>query len=285
MQHGLDGILLVPGLDGRFNAGSHQAMGYLFEGRSNRDTIDVNKLPAELEDAVALVTPSAVLLYTPTTGLPEQLADLLLPVLSSLRTFHATDAEANDSDALEENKLGCFVQMLRGCKRLGIPCRLAPPAKGSAAFARVPSAVVSANGHAALPLLGGGQLVELERWPLLQAYGLEGVGRSGFFTMNFEVGYRWATDAHELRENCGLRATRPHVPPTSATHTLSLERICELTRLCGGVGRGPACLPSNRLTSTGTRGSEGWTPCACLRTGTQLFTDPSNLHGSQSPSK
>ncbi len=205
----------MPGLDGRFNASSHQATGYLFEGRSNRDTIDVNKLPAELEDAIALVTPSAVPLYTPTTGLPEQLADLLLPVLPSLRTFHATDAEAKDSDALEENKLGCFVQMLRGCKRLGIPSHLAPPAKGSAAFARVPSAVASANGHAALPLLGGGQLVELERWPLLQAYGLEDVGRSDFFTVNFEVGYRWATGTHEMRGRRGLRTTHPDMAPTS----------------------------------------------------------------------
>ncbi len=221
MQHGLDGILLVPGLDGRFNAGSHQAMGYLFEGRSNRDTIDVNKLPAELEDAIALVTPSAVLLYTPTTGLPEQLADLLLPVLHSLRTFHPTDAETKDSDALEENKLGCFVQMLRGCKRLGIPCHLAPPAKGSAAFSRVPSAVASANGHAALPLLGGGQLVELERWPLLQAYGLEDVGRSGFFTMNFEVGP-------------GPPTCHPQV-----SRTLSYSSIDRgLPPLCGGVCKG-----------------------------------------------
>lgn len=29
--------------------------------------------------------------------------------------------------------------------------------------------------------------MDLEKWPLLQAYGLEGVARGGFFTMNHEV--------------------------------------------------------------------------------------------------
>jgi hypothetical protein len=29
--------------------------------------------------------------------------------------------------------------------------------------------------------------MEVEKWALIQAYGIEGVGRPGFFTMNFEV--------------------------------------------------------------------------------------------------
>lgn len=29
--------------------------------------------------------------------------------------------------------------------------------------------------------------MEVEQWALIQAYGLEGVGRLGFFSMNFEV--------------------------------------------------------------------------------------------------
>jgi hypothetical protein len=33
--------------------------------------------------------------------------------------------------------------------------------------------------------------VEVEKWPLLQAYGLEGVGRSGFLTMNTKVLDSW----------------------------------------------------------------------------------------------
>ncbi|KAG2432090.1 hypothetical protein HXX76_009017 [Chlamydomonas incerta] len=184
-HHGLDGVLLVPGVDGRYGPSTH-AVGYLLEGRSNRDTLDVNKLADQLEDAVVLVTPGEVQLYVPSPELHAQLRELLLPHLASLRLLGPTAAEAADPDALEENKLAAFVHMLRGCKRLGIPCGLAasPAAAASAA------AAAAANGGppaGSLPRLGAGELVALERWPLLQAYGLEGVGRSGFFTMNFEV--------------------------------------------------------------------------------------------------
>lgn len=58
-HYGLDGILLVPGVDGKYGRSTH-AVGYLLEGRSNRDTLDVNKLADQLEDAVVLVTPGEV---------------------------------------------------------------------------------------------------------------------------------------------------------------------------------------------------------------------------------
>ncbi|KAG2439029.1 hypothetical protein HYH02_006557 [Chlamydomonas schloesseri] len=185
-HYGLDGVLLVPGVDGKYGPSTH-AIGYLLEGRSNRDTLDVNKLGDQLEDVVVLVTPGDVQIYVPSPELQEQLRQLLLPSpLPSLRLFGPTPAEASDPDALEENKLASFVHMLRGCKRLGIPCGLAATATAAGAGA----AGATANGgppQGSLPRLGAGELVALERWPLLQAYGLEGVGRSGFFTMNFEV--------------------------------------------------------------------------------------------------
>ena len=45
---------------------------------------------------------------------------------------------------------------------------------------------------------------EIERWPLAMAYGLEGVGRSGFFTMNFEV----KDVCDTLRRTCYARLDR-----------------------------------------------------------------------------
>lgn len=29
--------------------------------------------------------------------------------------------------------------------------------------------------------------MEVETWPLVQAYGMEGVGKNGFFTMNVDI--------------------------------------------------------------------------------------------------
>jgi hypothetical protein len=57
-------------------------------------------------------------------------------------------------------------------QRIGLPCGLAPPASSA------PEA----------PELPPSARVALERWPLLQAYGLEGVGRPGFFTLSTQVG-------------------------------------------------------------------------------------------------
>ncbi len=73
-------------------------------------------------------------------------------------------------------QLAAFVQMLRGTKRLGIPVGL--PREGEAP---------PVSGTPVAPRVEGSQLMQLEQWPLIQAYGLEGVGRDGFFTQAFEV--------------------------------------------------------------------------------------------------
>ncbi|KXZ42811.1 hypothetical protein GPECTOR_116g343 [Gonium pectorale] len=187
-QHALDGILLIPGVDGGFSVCS-QAVGYLLEGRSNRDTLDVTRLSRQLDDAVLLVPPHGdVLIYAPDAELREQLTSLLSPHLPALRILSPTPSEAADPDRMEEAKLASFVHMLRGAKRLGIPCGLAHRSNSSSASPATTTATGAALPAGPAPVrLGSEALMALERWPLLQAYGLEGVGRSGFFTMNFEV--------------------------------------------------------------------------------------------------
>lgn len=161
---GLDGLLAVPGLDGRFNAGSAQLLGHLLQGTSNRDAADAVHLSAELLDSVLLLTQQGVAAYAPSIKTASQLSEMLGDTVPGvLQVVSPTPAEASDPDAVEECKLGTFVQMLRGMQRLGIPW-----------------AAASATPAAPKPM-------ELEKWPLLQAYGLEGVGRAGFFTQNFQV--------------------------------------------------------------------------------------------------
>ncbi|KAG2484197.1 hypothetical protein HYH03_017009 [Edaphochlamys debaryana] len=184
-RHGLDGVLLVPGVDGRFSV-CGQALGYLAEGASGRDALDHGGLAGGLDDAVALITPTSVCLYAPDPALADRLSALLAPRCPSLRLFGPSPAEAADADAAEEAKLGALVALVRGCSRLGVPCALAPAA-GAAAGAGPGAAANGGPPPDAPPRLQGAELMALEQWPLLQAYGLEGVGRSGFFTMNFQV--------------------------------------------------------------------------------------------------
>ena len=183
-QHSLDGLLFVCGLDGKFSAGCQQAVGYLFEGHSGRDTLDVTKLSRGLEDVIVLVRADALRVYAPSGDAAAQLQDLLLPYARGMAVFSPSPEEAADPDALEEHKVASLVQIVRGCRRLGIPCGLA-----------------SGSATAAGPLPQGA-LMELERWPVLQAYGLDGVGRGGFFTMNFEV--RWSLDVRWMPAPFGL---------------------------------------------------------------------------------
>jgi hypothetical protein len=116
-----------------------------------------------LDDLVVLVTASGARVFAP----PRALA-ALRPVLARWRGVHVYCIEGGDLasgggeaeealvDAAEEFKVRAFVDMLGGLSSLAIP-------------------------------LAGADPFEIEMWPLVQAYGLDGFGKSGFFTMNFGV--------------------------------------------------------------------------------------------------
>lgn len=54
VQHQLHGILLVPGLDGKYNDGSHQALGYLFLGKVRMERKRIEALGADWDNALPL---------------------------------------------------------------------------------------------------------------------------------------------------------------------------------------------------------------------------------------
>jgi hypothetical protein len=100
-----------------------------------------------------------------------------------------------DEDAAQDFKLESFVDMFVGVTTIGIAL-VVPFSSFSCDEARD-----STNRTKPDPFLAAN---ELERWPLAMAYGLEGVGRSGFFTMNFNVQDVGAS----LRRTCYARLDR-----------------------------------------------------------------------------
>ena len=71
-----------------------------------------------------------------------------------------------------------------GAEVVGVPCT--PPARSK--FTRPERYLASAADGKAPPLRRRDPPgMELEKWPLVQAYGLDGVGRDGFFTMTRAV--------------------------------------------------------------------------------------------------
>lgn len=157
-----EGLLVVSGLDGQYNIGCSQAIGHVLDGISNRDAADSYNLGGSLEETILLLKRNSVLAYASDTNAAGKLRDLISDTCSDLQIFIPNSEEAADLDKLEEHKIASLVQMLRGLQILAIPYGL-------------PDQVIPAN-----PM-------QLERWPLLQAFGLEGVGRGGFFTQNFKV--------------------------------------------------------------------------------------------------
>ena len=95
-----------------------------------------------------------------------------------------------DEDAAQDFKLESFVDVFVGMEKIGISVVVPYDTADSVSY--------RANGRPeAAP-------TEIERWPLAMAYGLEGVGRSGFFTMNFEV----KDVCDTLRRTCYARLDR-----------------------------------------------------------------------------
>ncbi|KFZ57435.1 Uncharacterized protein C20orf194, partial [Podiceps cristatus] len=67
-----------------------------------------------------------------------------------------------DEEVAEEFKISSFVDMVRDCSRIGIP--------------------YSCQGH--LQIF---DMFIVEKWPIVQAFALEGIGGDGFFTMKYEL--------------------------------------------------------------------------------------------------
>ena len=166
-----DGLLLVAGIDGRYNLGSSQAIAHLLLGSSNRDVADSCHLDLGLGEMVLLIKRASLHAYVPDANTAAKVRELLSECgPSEVQIFMPTSTEASDPDELEEHKIASMVQMLRGVKALAVP--YACPARSEEAGGGIPA-----------------NPMHLESWPLLQSYGLEGVGRGGFFTQNFKVCY------------------------------------------------------------------------------------------------
>ncbi|XP_019061095.1 uncharacterized protein C20orf194 homolog isoform X1 [Fukomys damarensis] len=89
----------------------------------------------------------------------------LLPYVAHWRNLHfhcMTENEYEDEEAAEEFKISSFVDMVRDCSKIGIP--------------------YSSQGH--LQIF---DMFVVEKWPIVQAFALEGIGGDGFFTMKYEL--------------------------------------------------------------------------------------------------
>ncbi|KAM4709710.1 dynein axonemal assembly factor 9 [Discoglossus pictus] len=158
-----DGILCILGIDSRYNEGCKELANYLlFDLYSQRNTdYERTGFPEEvLDDVIILIKADSVHLYCNPVNYTY-----LLPYMSCWRNLHfhcMTESEYEDEESAEEFKIASFVNMVHDCSRIGIP--------------------YSSRGH-----LQMFDMFIVEKWPIVQAFALEGIGGGGFFTMKHEL--------------------------------------------------------------------------------------------------
>ncbi|XP_067884831.1 uncharacterized protein C20orf194 homolog isoform X2 [Heterodontus francisci] len=158
-----DGILCILGIDSRYNEGCRELANYLLFDLYNLTNIDsdVTDLPEEvLDDVILLIKPESVHLYCNPINY-----NYLLPYVAYWRNLHLhclTEKEYEDEEAAEEFKITSFVDMVRDCYRIRVP--------------------YSFQGH-----VQKFDMFIVEKWPIVQAFALEGIGGGEFFTMKHEL--------------------------------------------------------------------------------------------------
>uniref|UniRef100_A0A8C5I652 Uncharacterized protein n=1 Tax=Gouania willdenowi TaxID=441366 RepID=A0A8C5I652_GOUWI len=157
-----DGILCSLGIDSRYNEGCTELAKYLFYGLYGRNLqVNLEEFPDEmLDDVILLIKAQCVHLYCNPLNY-----SYLLPYVSHWRNLHLycmTETEYEDEEAAEEFKISSFVSMVQDCYRIGVPH--------------------SSQGH-----MQRFDMFMVEKWPLVQAFALEGIGGGSFFTMKYKL--------------------------------------------------------------------------------------------------
>ncbi|KAJ8281465.1 hypothetical protein GJAV_G00068000 [Gymnothorax javanicus] len=160
-----DAILCTLGIDSRYNEGCSELADFLFLGLFRQTQLPLERVsptfPDEvLDDVMLLIKADCVHLYCNPLNYTS-----LLPYVSCWRNLHLhcmTETEYEDEEAAEEFKISSFVSMVQDCGRIGIP--------------------YSSQGHAQKF-----DVFVVEKWPIIQAFALEGIGGGGFFTMKHKL--------------------------------------------------------------------------------------------------
>ncbi|TRY60398.1 hypothetical protein DNTS_026829 [Danionella cerebrum] len=143
-----DGILCSLGIDSRYNEGCSELASFLFCGLYRQNLLDM-ELPEDF---------------------PEEVLDDVI-ILIKAEYVHLYCNPVNygyllpyyeDEEVAEEFKISSFVSMVQDCQCIGIP--------------------YSSHGH-----VQKFDMFQLEKWPIIQAFALEGIGAGVFFTMKYKL--------------------------------------------------------------------------------------------------
>ncbi|OQS04373.1 hypothetical protein THRCLA_03376 [Thraustotheca clavata] len=152
-----DALLVVGGADGLYSRGSTALLKYLFLGNSGQELLGEQVIPQEyefLEEVFLLITRKAVSIYY---ALDPDSAAFILPLISCWRNLtEFVSPEDATQDDREMTKIQAFRNVIETFQCIGAP--------------------IDSNDRMAI-----------EKWPLIQAFGLDEITSKGFFTMNHQA--------------------------------------------------------------------------------------------------
>lgn len=156
----LDAILLVMGIDTCHDQEMKKLANWLLYGLSASD-INGSPMDDAFSDSFFVVSKDGFQAYTNSSGFKQHLANLTTLITNS-NTYVITRADENDSERQEVVKVARFYEMVHDKKVIGMPVR-----------------------KLTLQDYVQSEAQMIEKWPIIQAYGLDMVG-GGFFTMKHQ---------------------------------------------------------------------------------------------------
>lgn len=168
-------VVRIPGPDGCSSAGSHALLKYLLFGATPLESVSSSsELSADeaADELIVGVHAEGVRIACAPRMRPaiERVTRLARGVEITSRRLHSSSSSADiDAEADEDElfKIHAFISMTRDFPRVLVPTMYEDGVVGSAASVRARS--------------------EIESWPLVQAFGLDELGRHGFFTLSHEI--------------------------------------------------------------------------------------------------
>jgi hypothetical protein len=153
-REGLDGLLLIAGLDGGDHSCTSFLFNWLFLGLSGQQVYNNRFLDPKYSELIVFLSAKDSFVFLPPDCRQE--LEPLIYALQNCTVFAPTDSEFNNRDQFELLKIAAFSRAVGRASKVGF-------------FLEAEQEVKS-----------------VEKWPIVQSYALEPVGRT-FFTLRYQT--------------------------------------------------------------------------------------------------
>ena len=159
----LDGILLILGVDSKHSYAMRELANYLFFGFFDLRESEYESEGYDdfvVEDLIILIMKEVVHVYT--NPINYRYFEPYMAAWRGLRVWCLSDQFYEQEDLSEDFKIRSFVSMMSRCTRIGIP--------------------FNHSGYSEVF-----DKMEIEKYPIIQAFASDEISSKGFFTLNYDV--------------------------------------------------------------------------------------------------